>query len=191
MLSNASLLFALNSGCLNSHACFNQSLRSLNIGDSQPTPGPYGEDTFSSLLCLTLWKSYLFSCRTKLAKLLCLKCFGRMDLVNRSFYSANQRSRAISGENAIRLTSSTTKLSISSPHRTIDAYDGSSSILLCASVLHSPANPASGRHWVLVFPTCTTFAPVTPVSHCALYLLARVERRTKSLELLAPMALPF
>lgn len=39
----------------------------------------------SSLFCLTLWKSYLFNCRTKLAKLLCLKCFGRINLVNFSF----------------------------------------------------------------------------------------------------------
>jgi len=30
----------------------------------------------------TLWKSYLLSCLTKLAKLLCLKCFGRRSLAN-------------------------------------------------------------------------------------------------------------
>ena len=52
---------------------------------SRFTPGPYGDCPESSLLCRTLWKSYLFSWRTKLAKLLCLKCFGRMDLVNLSF----------------------------------------------------------------------------------------------------------
>jgi len=49
------------------------------------TSRPYGASPFSSL-CLTLWKSYLFSCRTKLAKLLCLKCLGRMVFVNFSFY---------------------------------------------------------------------------------------------------------
>lgn len=49
------------------------------------TPRPYGEVPPSSLLCRTLWKSYLFSWRTKLAKLLCLKCFGRMCFVNFSF----------------------------------------------------------------------------------------------------------
>jgi hypothetical protein len=49
------------------------------------TPGPYGDCPFSSLLCRTLWKSYLFSWRTKLAKLLCLKCLGRMCFVNFSF----------------------------------------------------------------------------------------------------------
>jgi hypothetical protein len=49
------------------------------------TPGPYGDCPLSSLLCRTLWKSYLFSCRTKLAKLLCLKCLGSMCLVNFSF----------------------------------------------------------------------------------------------------------
>lgn len=49
------------------------------------TLGPYGDGTLSSLFCLTLWKSYLFNCRTKLAKLLCLKCFGKMVLVNFSF----------------------------------------------------------------------------------------------------------
>lgn len=55
----------------------------------QFTPGPYGDCPVSSLLWRTLWKSYLFSWRTKLAKLLCLKCFGRMDLVNLSFYNNN------------------------------------------------------------------------------------------------------
>src|SRR5271155_483169 len=93
MLSRESLLFALNSGCRNSHAF-----------------GPYIEVAPSSLFCRTLWKSYLFNCRTKLAKLLCLKCLGRIDFVNFSF-------------------SSTTKLSPSSPHRTTDEYEGSSSIL--------------------------------------------------------------
>ena len=85
MLSNESLLFALNSGCLNSHACDCQSPRKHSLCESKLTPGPYGEWPFSSLLCRTLWKSYLLSCRTKLAKLLCLKCFGRIDFVNLSF----------------------------------------------------------------------------------------------------------
>lgn len=49
------------------------------------TDAPYGDCPFSSL-CRTLWKSYLLSCRTKLAKLLCLKCFGSIVLVNFSFY---------------------------------------------------------------------------------------------------------
>ena len=57
------------------------------------TPEPYGECPLSSLLCRTLWKSYLLSWRTKLAKLLCLKCLGRMDLVNLSFCAGNQRER--------------------------------------------------------------------------------------------------
>ena len=52
---------------------------------SNLTPTPYGEVPPSSLLCRTLWKSYLLSWRTKLAKLLCLKCFGRMCFVNFSF----------------------------------------------------------------------------------------------------------
>ena len=47
-----------------------------------PTFGPYGDCPFSSLFWRTLWKSYLFSWRTKLAKLLCLKCLGRIVLVN-------------------------------------------------------------------------------------------------------------
>jgi hypothetical protein len=47
-----------------------------------PTFCPYGDWPFSSLFCRTLWKSYLFSWRTKLAKLLCLKCLGNMVLVN-------------------------------------------------------------------------------------------------------------
>lgn len=35
-----------------------------------------------SLEGFTLWKSYLLSCRIKLDMLLCLKCFGKIDLVN-------------------------------------------------------------------------------------------------------------
>ena len=88
MLSSASLLFTLKSGCLNSHAyvCDQQWPTEFQI--SCHTPGPYGDVPPSSLLCRTLWKSYLFSCRTKLAKLLCLKCFGRMCFVNFSFCRA-------------------------------------------------------------------------------------------------------
>ena len=104
----------------------------------QLTPGPYGEATFSSLLCLTLWKSYLFSCRTKLAKLLCLKCLGSMDLVNRSFCTPISQTATERSMECL-LTSNTTKLSISSPHRTTDAYDGSSSILCCTSALRTHA----------------------------------------------------
>jgi hypothetical protein len=57
---------------------------------------PYGDWPFSSLFWRTLWKSYLLSWRTKLAKLLCLKCFGRMVLVNFSHYVQGRgQSRAI------------------------------------------------------------------------------------------------
>lgn len=59
-----------------------------------PTLGPYGDCPFSSLFCRTLWKSYLFSWRTKLAKLLCLKCLGRMVLVNFSHYSRKSSSQS-------------------------------------------------------------------------------------------------
>lgn len=85
MLSRASLLFILKSGCLNSQACHSQLCTVQNQYCDILTPTPYGEVPPSSLLCRTLWKSYLFSWRTKLAKLLCLKCFGRMCLVNFSF----------------------------------------------------------------------------------------------------------
>ena len=57
------------------------------------TPEPYGDCPLSSLLCRTLWKSYLLSWRTKLAKLLCLKCLGRIDFVNLSFWARSQRER--------------------------------------------------------------------------------------------------
>ena len=43
MLSSESLLFALNSGCLNSHAYDCQSLSGHSLGESKLTPGPYGE----------------------------------------------------------------------------------------------------------------------------------------------------
>lgn len=62
------------------HTCLSQEA----VKTMQHTPGPYGDCPFSSF-CRTLWKSYLFSCRTKLAKLLCLKCLGRMVFVNFSF----------------------------------------------------------------------------------------------------------
>lgn len=91
------------------------------------TPGPYCDWPFSSLLCRTLWKSYLFNWRTKLAKLLCLKCFGRMCLVNFSFYATI--SIAHMSVKARRHTSSTTKLSPSFPHLTTLSSLGFSSIL--------------------------------------------------------------
>ena len=43
---------------------------------------PKGDELSLSLDGLTLWKSYLLSCRIKLDMLLCLKCFGRIDRVN-------------------------------------------------------------------------------------------------------------
>ena len=46
----------------------------------QLTFSPYGLG--ASSVDLTLWKSYLLSWRTKLAKFECLKCFGRIDVVN-------------------------------------------------------------------------------------------------------------
>lgn len=94
MLSNESLLFALNSGCLNSQAyeCQEYAIADVHVGPL--TPDPYGECPLSSLLCRTLWKSYLLSCRTKLAKLLCLKCLGRIDLVNLSFCMMYQTGRS-------------------------------------------------------------------------------------------------
>ena len=58
----------------------------------------------------TLWKSYLFNCRTKEAKLECLNMRGRMVFVN-SFMSL------------------TTKQSPLGPHETTSANDESSSIL--------------------------------------------------------------
>lgn len=85
ILSSASLLLILKSGCLNSQAYISLSVRNLTILIPKHTPLPYGDVPPSSLLCRTLWKSYLFSCRTKEAKLLCLKCFGSMCFVNFSF----------------------------------------------------------------------------------------------------------
>lgn len=60
-----------------------------------PTFCPYGDCPFSSLFRRTLWKSYLFSWRTKLAKLLCLNCSGSMVLVNFSHYSRVSGSRRV------------------------------------------------------------------------------------------------
>ena len=116
ILSSASLLFALKSGCLNSQAYDTINPRDECIHHCQLTPGPYGDWPLSSLFCRTLWKSYLFNCRTKLAKLLCLKCLGRMCLVNFSFYSQVSRMQfyiSLRGP-----TSRTTKLSAWSPHLT-------------------------------------------------------------------------
>ena len=69
------------------------AMRHTRHGHLPLTPEPYGECPFSSLLCRTLWKSYLLSWRTKLAKLLCLKCLGRIDLVNLSFCARYQLGR--------------------------------------------------------------------------------------------------
>lgn len=87
MLSRLSFRSAPNSGCLNSHAYSRQSENccwGVFRKGLEHTEAPYGDCPLSSL-CLTLWKSYLFSCRTKLAKLLCLKCFGSIAFVNFSF----------------------------------------------------------------------------------------------------------
>lgn len=59
-----------------------------------------------------LWKSYLFNWRTKLAKLECLKCLGRICLAN-------------------SLGSLTTKVSPSFPHENIWGYAFSSNMLSC------------------------------------------------------------
>jgi hypothetical protein len=97
------------------------------------TPFGYGESPVSSL-CLILWKSYLFSCRTKLAKLLCLKCFGRIVLVNWSVYTCDVNKLWRLVFKGIPLarnhTSNTTKVSPSFPHLTNVLYAGSSSILV-------------------------------------------------------------
>ena len=45
-----------------------------------------------SSMFFTLWKSYLFNCRTKLAKFECLNMRGRMDFVN-SFMSYSEMIR--------------------------------------------------------------------------------------------------
>ncbi|KAH3680032.1 hypothetical protein WICPIJ_008445 [Wickerhamomyces pijperi] len=92
IVSKASLSCLLKSLCLNSQA-----------------PSPYSLDCFSSLDCLTLWKSYLFNCLTKLAKLECLKCLGRISFVN-------------------SLLSMTTNESPLSVHLTILEYELSSNI---------------------------------------------------------------
>ena len=113
------------------------SVKSRRTSHVERTPDPYGDCPFSSLLCRTLWKSYLFSCRTKLAKLLCLKCFGSMDLVNFSFCPSCEYGRR-HGE--IARTSRTTKLSPSSPQRTTCEYVGSSNILLITVSLRLPRN---------------------------------------------------
>lgn len=108
----------------------------------------------SSLLCLTLWKSYLFSWRTKLAKLLCLKCFGRMALVNFSFWKWSETAHHDEQRSKGNHTSSTTKLSPSSPHRTTCEYEGSSSILrFLSAICQWKMLNISARH------TCTVSAP--------------------------------
>ena len=79
----------------------------------------------------TLWKSYLFSCRTKEAKLECLNMRGRIDFVN-SFMSF------------------TTKQSPCGPHDTTGWNAGSSSILHTAISHHRRSD--RGREREL---TCT------------------------------------
>lgn len=83
----------MNSGCLNSQTYSRPSVsHALCLAEGEGreimchTPWPYCAAPLSSVW-RTLWKSYLFSCRTKLAKLLCLKCFGKIVLVNFSFCS--------------------------------------------------------------------------------------------------------
>jgi hypothetical protein len=60
MLSKASLLLALKSGCLNSHAYQVVSKALIRFfflffsSAFRLTPAPYGDEPLSSLLCLTL-----------------------------------------------------------------------------------------------------------------------------------------
>jgi len=90
-------------------------------------------------------------------------------------------------------TSRTTKLSISSPHRTTDAYDGSSSILWYPSVLSIQIASC----WILA--RCSEMFGVTHLYNFRTYrscqrITSGDDRgggqRTKSLELFAPAALP-
>ena len=137
----------------------------------------------SSLFCLTLWKSYLFNCRTKLAKLLCLKCFGRISLVNFSFCPHVSIRAAIGLPRSELCTSNTTKLSPPSPQRTMLSYDGSSNILHTRFVSHFALFRVL---WDRL--TCITCAPVNRVSYNARYTTSSPALRrtlTKSLELLA------
>lgn len=142
-----------NSGCLNSHACsYDQSLGPRVSFRGQRTLGPCPGLPSSGRL--TLWKSYLFSWRTKLAKLLCLKCFGSTRVENFSPYSGNRLDtgprkrtatfgKANSPIHAISRvqprgsvcsrgkahTSRTTKESPSRVHLTMSSSSGSSSML--------------------------------------------------------------
>lgn len=93
----------------------------------------------SSFACRTLWKSYLFSCRTKLAKLLCLKCFGRICFVNFSFCHGVREFCCV--RDSAYPTSRTTKLSPSFPHLTTLSSCGLSSILQQTGQSIVPSGP--------------------------------------------------
>lgn len=96
------------------------------------TFSPYGLG--ASSVDLTLWKSYLLSWRTKLAKFECLKCFGRIDVVN-WFMSCARSSKSVTSARFMRgrgLLTWTTKEVPSIPQLMI-ALRFPSSKILCRS----------------------------------------------------------
>ena len=134
----------------------------------------------SSLACRTLWKSYLLSCRTKLAKLLCLKCFGRICFVNFSFCHGRQGG----------VLSSRLGVSYLEDYEAVALIAPSDHALVLRAFQHSTAN------WSVCRPertvgcdllTCTACAPTTKSAWYTRGPHNVDSALTKSLELFAPI----
>ncbi len=136
MLSNDSLLFALNSGCLNSHAYFIQLYGISTTEVSTHPRSVWRLSAFfvvmSDLVEVILVKLADEACKVAVLEVLWKNGLGEPLVLTQKLDHSDVPSVIV-----INPTSSTTKLSPSSPHLTTWEYVGSSSILrrrsACAS----------------------------------------------------------
>lgn len=123
IFSRRSLLWIWKSRCLNSHAWILEMSSDRNYSfairiDSSFLIVPYFVEIVSKVRKGLYMAACLFNCRTKLAKLECLKWRGNTLLVNSLFYTRGRLAYAIDCRLKGESTSRTIKLSPMSLHRT-------------------------------------------------------------------------
>ena len=123
-------------------------------------------------------------------KVAVFEVFGK-DGFGESFVLSKVMNNCTDNASSVEDTSNTTKLSISSPHLTTEAYDGSSSILHHPSVLSFHVAPNSRVGDMSRIHTCIAFAPIFTCQSPLVSVLREMWQLTKSLELFALAALPF
>ena len=106
-----------------------------------------------------LVKVILVELSNEAGKVAVFEVFGK-DGFGESFVLPKIMNNSIGNALSVESTSNTTKLSISSPHLTTEAYDGSSSILRHPSVLSPDVAPDFRIGGMSRIHTCTVFAPI-------------------------------